>query len=33
MRKDHEYLPASSGAMVYVTMLHLLLKRLARGQS
>src|SRR5215467_13863873 len=33
MSKDDEYLPTSNAAMVYPTMIHPLLKRLARGQS
>ena len=33
MSKDYEFLPASSEAMVHLTMIHLLLKRLARGQA
>jgi putative transposase len=33
MSNDDEFLPASSEAMVYLAMLHLLLTRLARSQS
>lgn len=32
MSKDYEYLPESSEAMIYLTMIRLMLKRLARNQ-
>ena len=33
LSKDYEYLPASSETWIYVVMLRLMVKRLARGQT